>query len=115
MTELLAYLGLLLLWMGVFFSAIGVYGLLRFPDVFTRIHASGKVATLGMLFILAGAVCFMPELLLKALVLAGFMLLTAPVSSHAIAIAAHRSIGRLRFGARDDLADARQAQPHERG
>jgi multicomponent Na+:H+ antiporter subunit G len=104
------YLGLLLLWMGVFFSAIGVLGLLRFPDVFTRIHASGKVPTLGLLFLLAGAVCFMPELILKALVLAGFMLLTSPVSSHAIAVAAHRSIGRLRYGTRDDLADAREGK-----
>jgi multicomponent Na+:H+ antiporter subunit G len=106
----MAYIGLLLLWIGVMFSGVGIFGLLRFPDVFTRIHAAGKVTTLGCIFLLAGAVCFMPELFFKAIVLAGFLILTSPVSSHSIAIAAHRNIGRLRYGTRDDLADAREGK-----
>jgi multicomponent Na+:H+ antiporter subunit G len=110
MENVMAYIGLFLLWVGVFFSVVGIIGLLRFPDVFTRIHSSGKVTTLGAVFLLAGVVCFMPQLLLKAIVLGGFLILTTPVASHSIAIAAHRNIERLRYGTRDDLADAREGK-----
>lgn len=102
---LLQYIGLLVLWIGVVFSAVGIIGMLRFPDVYTRLHASSKVATLGIIFLLLGLVCFMPALILKAIVLAGFLILTAPVASHAIASAAHRSMGRLPQDQRDDLDD----------
>ncbi|MCU0496024.1 MAG: monovalent cation/H(+) antiporter subunit G [Anaerolineae bacterium] len=101
----LQYVGLIVLWIGVMFSTVGIIGMLRFPDVYTRLHASSKVATLGIVFLLLGMICFMPGLILKAIVLAGFLILTAPVASHAIASAAHRSLGRLPADQRDDLAD----------
>lgn len=76
---------------GLFFSIIGIIGLIRFPDVYCRIHASGKVATLGLVGLLAASAVAMPETALKALALALFVVITSPVASHAIASAAYRT------------------------
>lgn len=83
------FTGILIIFVGAIFSALGVVGLLRFPDVFTRIHAAGKVTTLGVLFVLFGGVLIFPEILPRAILLAVFLLMTAPVASNAIAGAAH--------------------------
>lgn len=83
-------LGLVFLWIGVFFSFVGVLGLIRLPDVFSRLHAAGKVAPLGMVNILIGAALLLPGTGPKVIALALFIIVTAPVSSHAIARAAHK-------------------------
>jgi multicomponent Na+:H+ antiporter subunit G len=95
---------------GVFFSAVGILGMMRLPDVYTRIHASGKVATLGLLGLLLGAALLMPEATLKFTALAVFMLVTAPVASHAIAAAAHRNAETRATLVRDDLQAAGQRE-----
>lgn len=76
---------------GLFFSIVGIIGLIRFPDVYCRIHASGKVATLGLVGLLAASAISMPETALKALALALFVVITSPVASHATASAAYRT------------------------
>lgn len=76
---------------GLFFCAIGVLGVLRMPNVYTRLHASGKVATLGLFGLLIGAVFLMPTLFfLKILALGLFVLITGPVATHAIAASEYR-------------------------
>lgn len=100
--------GLILLLIGVAFSALGILGLIRFPDVYTRIHASGKVATLGLIFTLFGAAILQPEITFKAIALIIFAVLTSPVASHAIASASHHRYGRLKDNQRDDLADIKE-------
>ncbi len=85
------YLALGVLYVGVLFSLTGVVGMIRFRDVYTRIHAAGKVATLGVAFIVIAAALFQPQMGLRAVLLALFLLMTAPVSSMVIASAAHRS------------------------
>jgi multicomponent Na+:H+ antiporter subunit G len=97
-------LGLLLIGFGVFFSLVGVIGIIRLPDVYSRIHASGKVSTLGIFGLLAGTAILMPETTLKLLGLGLFLLISAPVASHAIAAAAYRSGVPLALASRDDLA-----------
>ena len=88
---------------GTFFSVVGIVGMIRLPDVYCRIHASGKVSTLGIVGLLAGASLLMPAITLKAIALAILLVITAPVASHVIAAAAHRQ-GVPRVGAvRDDL------------
>ena len=100
---------------GVFFSAVGIIGNMRFPDVYCRIHASGKVSTLGIISLLTGAALLMPTIALKAAALMVFLLLTAPVSSHAIAVAAHRQGVERKGAVRDDLGryDEYQAMQEE--
>lgn len=101
----------LMLLAGAFFSLVGIVGMIRLPDVYSRIHASGKVATLGILGLLAGAALLLPEVALKALALALFLVITSPVASHAIAAAAHRQ-GVPRVGVvRDDLGAPSGGQP----
>ena len=89
---------------GVFFFIIGIIGFLRFPDVYTRIHASGKLSTLGMLGLLIATAILEPDSTLRVLALAIFLVTTQPVASHVIASAAYRSGVRMKDeNARDDL------------
>lgn len=94
---------------GLFFCAVGVLGIMRFPDVYSRIHASGKVSSLGIIGILIGTAFLMPETTLELIVLGVFLLVSSPVASHAIALAAHRQ-GVPRLNAfRDDLANQKSS------
>jgi multicomponent Na+:H+ antiporter subunit G len=92
----------ILLAIGVFFNILGGVGLLRFPDVYTRLHAGTKCTTFGSIFI-AGSVILLG---LKMWYLGGTdgsvlaihtagalvaILLTNPTGAHAIARAAHKS------------------------
>ncbi|NWF70307.1 MAG: monovalent cation/H(+) antiporter subunit G [Chloroflexi bacterium] len=97
-------LGLAALAFGLFFSVIGVVGLIRMPDVYCRLHAAGKVSTLGLCGLLVAAAFLLPEVTLKVIALALFAVLTLPVGSHAIAAAAYRSRTPLARAVRDDLA-----------
>lgn len=83
-------IGLIALWMGVGFCVIGVLGVVRMPDLYCRLHASGKVGTVGLCGLLIGAALMMPSIIMKVFALAIFAVLTLPASAHAIAAAAHR-------------------------
>jgi len=85
--EILGAAGLIL---GVAFSFLGVLGVLRLPDTYTRLHASGKTSTLGILFLALGVAFLLPSALPKLIALGIFVIFSAPVGSHAIAAAVHR-------------------------
>jgi multicomponent Na+:H+ antiporter subunit G len=71
---------------GTFFFITATLGLLRFPDLFTRLHATGKGDTLGASLILLGLAIhagLTPESI-KILIMLAFILLTSPVAAHAI-------------------------------
>ncbi len=87
---LLEILGVIALLFGLFFCAVGVLGVIRLPDTLTRLHASGKVATLGVFGLLLGAALLMPSTALRLLALGLFVLLTSPVATHAIAASVYR-------------------------
>jgi multicomponent Na+:H+ antiporter subunit G len=77
---------------GVFFLFVGTVGLLRFPDVYNRLHATSKATTLGAASIfLAGFAYFGPGGAgLTCLVGIAFLFLTAPTGGHVISRAANR-------------------------
>ncbi|AKB73504.1 Na(+) H(+) antiporter subunit G [Methanosarcina lacustris Z-7289] len=78
---------------GLIFLCLGMLGLLRLPDVYNRLHATTKVATLGALGVLASIIIqegYTP-MGVKALTVAIFILLTAPISGHMIGKAAYHS------------------------
>ncbi|MDE2750916.1 MAG: monovalent cation/H(+) antiporter subunit G [Chloroflexota bacterium] len=83
-------MGVAALLFGLFFCAVGVLGVVRMPDSLTRLHASGKVATLGLFGLLLGTALLMPSVWLRLLALGLFVLLTSPVATHAIAASVHR-------------------------
>ncbi|NDJ87071.1 MAG: monovalent cation/H(+) antiporter subunit G [Chloroflexi bacterium] len=84
-------IGVLFIFVGVAFFAIGVLGVIRLPDAYSRLHASGKVSVLGLFGLLIGTGFLEPGTALKALALGLFMTLSAPVVSHAIAVAGRRA------------------------
>ncbi len=90
MAMVVDYLSAALLLLGSFFVVVGGIGVLRMPDVFTRMHAAGLTDTMGSFFILTGLMLqtgFDGVTLRLALVLA-FLWFTSPVATHALAKAA---------------------------
>ena len=96
---------------GIFFMLTGVIGLLRFPDFYTRLHATGKCDTLGEVLIIAGLLLYhiyyyiyeplyiyhievlLSEKLvpIKLLFLIIFIFLANPTATHAIMKAAYKT------------------------
>ena len=86
-------IGAILIVIGILFDILGCVGLIRFPDVYNRLQAAAKCVTLGTCGILLGLICFkgLGATGLKALLCLLFILLTAPVTAHALARGAYRS------------------------
>ena len=86
-------LAMVLVGAGVFLLLTGALGLIRFPDLYSRMHAAGKCDTLGQLLMLTGLAIYEGWELtsLKLLIVAGFVFITSPTATHAIARAAYRS------------------------
>lgn len=97
--ELLALIGAAL----VFLAGIGV---LRFPDLYARMHAAAKVSTLGIGFIGLAAALGLDGGHTKSFVAVAFIFITAPSAAHLVARAAYRAEGiEVDLAAGDDLAD----------
>lgn len=102
----------ILLWSGVAFCALAAVGVLRMPDLYTRMQASSKAGTLGCALILGGvAVAFdAPAVTTRVVLAIFFVLLTGPVAAHVVSRSAYRSGTRpARETAVDELAEARGA------
>lgn len=86
-------LGMVMIVIGLAFDFFGCLGLIRFPDVYNRLHASIKCVTLGTSSILFGLFLFkgFSACGMKSLLCILFLVLTAPVSAHALSRAAHKS------------------------
>ncbi|MBE2270469.1 MAG: monovalent cation/H(+) antiporter subunit G [Anaerolinea sp.] len=87
---MLELIGALMLLIGVFFTVIGVWGSIRLPDVFTRLHASSKVSSVGILGLLIASALLLNDTAPKAIALGILILFSAPVASQAIARSAYR-------------------------
>jgi len=83
-------LGWALMLSGGFFVVAGAVGLVRFPDVYTRIHAAGVTDTLGAELILIGMATQADSwtVVVRIFFIMLFLLFTSPVSTHALAHAA---------------------------
>lgn len=88
---------------GTAFSVVGVLGFMRLPDVYTRLHATGKVSIFGVVLLLLATVALTPLGFAKGLVLIVLLILGGPATSHALGSAAHRLGIPLRQALRDDL------------
>ena len=81
--------GNLLLITGSLFLFSAGLGVLRMPDTYNRIQTGTKATTLGTILVLIGLAFLHPAWTLKLIILIFFVMLTNPVSSHALARAAH--------------------------
>ncbi len=98
----------LLIGSGSFFTLVGMIGLVRMPDVFTRMHAASVTDTLGAGLLLAGLMlqAGLSLVALKLLFIAALLFFTGPVITHALAQAA------LHVGIEPRLAEDRR-EHHE--
>jgi len=82
-----------LLAVGIFFLLVAAIGLIRFPDVYSRLHVTGVMDTLGApLILLAAAVHLGPSLDAAKLLLAiVFLYVTSPLVAHLLAKATYES------------------------
>lgn len=101
--------GSVLVGIGSALIAIAGLGILRLPDVYARMHAATKAASLGLASILAGTALQFPglDVVVKLVLAIVFQFLTAPVASHMIGRAAYRAgVERWEGTLYDDLAEA---------
>ena len=108
-------IGNLLLITGSLFLFSAGLGVLRMPDTYNRIQTGTKATTLGTILVLIGLAFLHPAWTLKLIILIFFVLLTNPVSSHALARAAHTiGIFETETTIVDQLADSNKASGSEK-
>jgi len=88
--ELISYLFVSI---GSILILIGSIGLLRLPDVFSRIHAVGMIDTAGIGFIIFGLLIYsgFSNTSIKLIILGAVLFFTSPISGHAVAISAKQN------------------------
>ncbi|WP_333713819.1 monovalent cation/H(+) antiporter subunit G [Yoonia sp.] len=91
-------IGLFLL-TGGFFALVAAIGVLRLPDVLTRMHASTKAGVLGSSLILVGGAIYLSEaeITVRVIAIILFLMLTTPIGAH--------MIGRASVGDDDTTKD----------
>jgi len=95
---------------GAFFALVATVGLIRLPDVYSRMHAASKAGTVGsgLMMIALAVIAGDTGTAIRALAGVVFFLLTAPIAAHLLARAAYKVGYRLWEGS---VADEMQPKP----
>ncbi len=95
--------------LGLLIVTVGVYGVVRLPDVYTQLHASGKAAFLGIVLLLAAAALQGDgPILTRAILITVLLAITTPVAAHVVGQAARARGEPMRTpGAIDETAGRR--------
>ena len=107
MNDILTLLSAAFVLIGAFFALVASIGLLRLPDLYSRMHAASKAGTMGSGLMLIALAIHAGDAGVFARALAGvvFFLLTAPISAHLLAKAAYTVGYRLGPSAvRDEMS-----------
>lgn len=93
MFEVAQYLAAALVLFGGLFGLLAAVGVLRFPDLYTRMHAASKAGSLGtgLVFLAIALIAFDLPVVARSLFGVAFILLTAPVGAHLLARAAFKT------------------------
>ncbi len=112
-----AWLADALILFGLLIMSVGVYGVVRFPDVYTQLHASSKAAFVGVVaLLLAAALTGDGAIIARVVLISVLLVLTTPVAAHTVAQAAFLRGERMRTpGATDESGSlpGRSADPDE--
>jgi multicomponent Na+:H+ antiporter subunit G len=108
-------IGSLLVLLGSFFLFSAGLGLIRMPDVFLRLQAGTKASTLGNLLVLLGLGFYHPGWSFKLLLVAYFVVMTNPLSSHALSRAAYALRIPMAPSTLDDGRGARKSGDRRHG
>jgi len=111
MTETRAFIAILAILVGTLFSVIGVLGMVRLPDPYARLHATGKIGVYGTVLLLVAAAVWTPLGWGRAIFLMALLMVTGPVSAHAISSAAWRIGLPMKSPIRDDLSEVVGREP----
>jgi multicomponent Na+:H+ antiporter subunit G len=89
--------GGVLILLGALLSLVAAVGLLRFPDLLTRMHSAAKPQVLGLLLVALGLACVLRDLSASLLLLLTVLaqMVTSPVSGHMLGRASYRA-GQVR-------------------
>jgi multicomponent Na+:H+ antiporter subunit G len=97
---------------GLVVITIGVYGMVRMPGTYMRLHAASKSVVLGVMpLLLASALAGGQGTVLRVVLIGAFLLLTTPVSAHMIGRAAYTRGERMRAPKAVDESDRDLAAP----
>ncbi len=89
--EILQLVGAFLTLFGSLFLFLGALGIFRMPDVYNKLHAGTKATTMGNVFTLMGLALVAPGWAPKIALVVLAIIVTNPLSSHALARAALRA------------------------
>jgi len=111
--DLAIYLGAIALVLGAAFSLVATIGVLRLPDLLTRMHAASKAGAVGggLILLAVALVSFDAGVATRAILGVAFLLLTTPVAAHLLARASHRAGGRLLTDSQADETKTRNDPP----
>ena len=111
MTLVIEYASWVLILLGSFFTIVGAFGMVRMPEIFTRMHAASVTDTLGVGFLILGMSlqAGFGLVTLKLLFLLALFVFTGPVVTHALAQAC------LHEGIKPLLAEDRRGRPQPTG
>ncbi|KPJ66047.1 MAG: cation:proton antiporter [Coxiella sp. DG_40] len=84
-------IGTVITGIGTIFLFLGSLGVFRFPDVYNRLQAGTKCTTLGAFLTIIGVGITQPGWFSKTLVIAFFIIITNPISNHALGRASRKS------------------------
>ena len=107
----LAILVAIMLVAGGIFTFLAALGVVRLPDVYTRMHAASKAGTVGsgLMLFAAGIHSLDAAVFMRAFAGFVFFVLTAPIAAHLVAKAAHGAGYRLtRLTVIDEMRDSRE-------
>lgn len=107
-------IGFIFISVGLAFDLLACLGLVRLPDVYNRLQAATKCVTLGTCSIMFGTflVLGINTAGMRALLCMLFLILTSPVSAHALSRASHKSGVKLWTGS---VCDKYAADKKEQG
>ena len=109
-------LGAIISFIGSIFLFLGALGVLRMPDLYNRMQAGTKTTTLGSMLTLLGIGIYRPGWLPQLLIIIAFIVITNPVSTHALARAAHFAGIHLADGTvTDELRGERESKRDKEG
>lgn len=117
--EIDEFLAAFLILIGSIISVISAYGIIRFPDVYSRAHAATKSSTLAVLLTLAGAFLYflMVDGTISVRLILGiiFVFITSPTAGHLIIRAAYKSnVKMTETTVVDELREVYEEQEQEK-
>lgn len=84
-------IGMIITGIGILFLFLGSLGVFRMPDVYNRLQAGTKCTTLGAFLTIIGVGIMRPDWFWRTLAIAVFILVTNPISNHALGRASRKS------------------------